>query len=108
MADISMCIAKTDNWECSKKETCYRYKAKANKEWQSFIEPQGDDCDMYWEIKKDVKIHKIISDNDRHCLCGEIRPLSELTRKWEDVTCPKCAKLVPAVSRKRIRQGIIT
>lgn len=52
MSDISLCKNET----CTKKETCYRYLAKPNERWQSYLSPKksGDDCKMYREtIAKD-------------------------------------------------------
>ena len=50
MADISMCT----NHECSLKDTCYRYLAKPNKYWQSYIkaEPVDNECEFYWKYNK--------------------------------------------------------
>jgi hypothetical protein len=51
MPDISMCL----NHSCSKKETCYRYKAKPD-HYQSYCNFKGNDC--YWAYKK-IKIKKV-------------------------------------------------
>lgn len=59
MADITMCTGKG----CNMKETCYRYKAKANEAWQTYFlgtphkDKVDDDnntiCDKYWEEEVD-------------------------------------------------------
>lgn len=55
MADISMC----DNQQCPSKETCYRFKAKANpfkQVYSNFKPEKGEDkCKYYWDIKIKVK-----------------------------------------------------
>lgn len=54
MPDISMC----SGGDCSFKENCYRYKAKADKYWQSyFLNPpfNNNDCQYYWPIIEDKK-----------------------------------------------------
>ncbi len=52
MPDISMC----HGTNCPLKETCYRYKAKPNERWQSYIQPpiENDKCDYYWEVKDEA------------------------------------------------------
>jgi hypothetical protein len=51
MADITMC----DGANCSRKETCFRYRANPNPHRQSyFMEPPLDksgECASYWPIK---------------------------------------------------------
>ncbi len=50
MADISMCKGEF----CSKRDTCYRYLAKADRYQAYFIIPkeeQGNKCKVYWEDK---------------------------------------------------------
>jgi hypothetical protein len=50
MPDITMC-----NWDnCPMKDTCYRYKAKADKLWQVyFIDAPIRDlkCEYYWDME---------------------------------------------------------
>ena len=51
MSDIRMC----KNEKCTKKETCYRFKAKPNKYRQSYGGFQQDskgECKHYWEDKR--------------------------------------------------------
>ena len=51
MTDISMCA----NEKCTKKETCYRFKAKPSEFWQSYGVYKMDDkgnCKYYWEDKR--------------------------------------------------------
>lgn len=47
MPDILMCR----NVDCEKKETCYRFKAKASG-WQSYMKPDAEDCQHYWPIEE--------------------------------------------------------
>ena len=49
MADIAKCAKYT----CPSRDTCYRYRVKANDQYQSFasFSPEGDiKCDYYWNI----------------------------------------------------------
>ena len=51
MTDISMC----KNKECTKKETCYRFKAIPDEFRQSYGQFKQDDkgnCERYWKIEK--------------------------------------------------------
>jgi hypothetical protein len=53
MADITMC----SGLRCPLKDTCYRFKAKANPEWQSYFERPPYDkktgkCELYWKVEK--------------------------------------------------------
>ena len=54
MADITMCEDK----ECNKKDTCYRYIAKASSRQAYFLESPkkvklgGQDCDYYWKVEE--------------------------------------------------------
>ena len=51
MADISKC----DDNLCPVKDRCYRWTAKANPHWQSYIRTQHKGkhgCDYYWENDK--------------------------------------------------------
>lgn len=53
MADITMC----DDKKCPKKESCFRYKAKASK-WQSwFLESprKNETCEYYMKEEKDER-----------------------------------------------------
>jgi len=44
-------IAKCNNEDCPKKDTCYRWKAEAD-EYQTYAEFEGgEDCDGYWDRK---------------------------------------------------------
>jgi hypothetical protein len=56
MADISMCLGK----KCKIKETCYRYRAEADKFWQSYSEfdpgKDGKSCLDYWNCEQQKKI----------------------------------------------------
>ena len=56
MADISMCR----NTKCKSKETCYRFKAKANEYRQTyagFAPKEGEDkCNYYWKIPFDSNL----------------------------------------------------
>lgn len=47
MADISMC----NGHNCTKRETCYRFKAIPNPRRQSYIRPDvtGEKCEHYWK-----------------------------------------------------------
>ena len=50
MADITMCEGK----DCNLKESCYRYKAKANEYRQSYFTEspiKNGKCEMYIKIK---------------------------------------------------------
>ena len=49
MSDISMCMSQT----CTKKETCYRFTAYANKHRQSYgsFKQVDGKCDYYWEVE---------------------------------------------------------
>jgi len=52
MTGISMCA----NEKCTKKETCYRFKAKPNEYRQSYVGFQQDskgNCEYYWKIDKE-------------------------------------------------------
>lgn len=53
MADISMCSGD----ECTLKEKCWRYLAKANKYEQSYVEPlcTDGDCDLFWNVESKEK-----------------------------------------------------
>lgn len=53
MPDISMC----SNHGCSKKENCYRYKAKPSyyQSYASFKEDEEGECDGFWKLR-DSKI----------------------------------------------------
>jgi hypothetical protein len=58
MADITMC----EGYECTMKETCYRYKAPVNIHRQSYFSdaPHREEvdrdnntiCDHYWKVDK--------------------------------------------------------
>lgn len=51
MADITMC----DGKGCELKNTCYRFKAKANKYRQAYFAEtpiKNNKCDQYWKIKE--------------------------------------------------------
>lgn len=55
MPDISMC----DGGNCPLKEQCYRYPAKPNPQWQSYMKAPLDaargDCPYFWPMEeKDV------------------------------------------------------
>lgn len=57
MADISMCLHKT----CPKSNSCYRFLAPVNNEWQSFMKfenicTEGNEYKWYWEYKQEVVI----------------------------------------------------
>lgn len=45
MADISMCAGKG----CKRKDKCYRHTAKANEHWQSYIAPEPEGCEHFWD-----------------------------------------------------------
>ena len=49
MPDITMCSGE----ECSEKQSCYRFTAKASDYQSYFMTPPVKDgqCDHYWEIK---------------------------------------------------------
>ena len=52
MADISMCFES----DCTKKETCYRYKAtRSVRQSMAAFYKEGEECKYYWktEEKKD-------------------------------------------------------
>ena len=51
MPDITMC----KNNKCSKKDTCYRFKAKPDTYQSYFIDMKEKDCDSYWSIKINEK-----------------------------------------------------
>lgn len=63
MPDITMC--KGDG--CPMRETCYRYKAKANDCWQSWFanvpyDEESGKCDHYWllhDIKEKKKLDNL-------------------------------------------------
>lgn len=58
MADITKC--KGD--ECSIKESCYRFTAKASEFWQSWFlnSPIKDGkCDMFWGVENDYTMKQI-------------------------------------------------
>lgn len=50
MADISMCGGK----DCDRKESCFRFTARPDKNMQSYLIPDkpGKDCDMFWDNSK--------------------------------------------------------
>lgn len=55
-----MCKGSIGAYDCPKKETCYRYKAEPNPNWQSyFLNPPYDEengtCDYYWNDGSDIK-----------------------------------------------------
>lgn len=52
MPDITMC----SNKDCSKKETCYRFKAKPNEYRQSyFSDMKEENCKLYWKMDPPTK-----------------------------------------------------
>jgi len=53
MPDISMCRGvDSNNKECSRKHTCYRYTTEPDKYRQSYILViDVNDCDLYWKNK---------------------------------------------------------
>jgi len=55
MPDITMCAGRN----CPLKETCYRYKAKPNMQWQSYFEEPYDKkkqtCEYYLKINANKK-----------------------------------------------------
>jgi hypothetical protein len=48
MPDFSMCRGK----DCDKKETCLRFTAIPDKEWQSYVFPDPKDCKEYLPVKE--------------------------------------------------------
>lgn len=50
--DISMC----QNKKCKDRKTCFRYNAKPDKLWQSYLLIEGektkDTCNNYWKMRK--------------------------------------------------------
>lgn len=68
MSDISKC----DGKDCDRKETCYRYIAKANPHWQSYIKPDPKNCEHYWLV----------------CACGS----RDLREKMNGFVCNVCNK----------------
>ena len=52
MADITKCEGRN----CPRKETCYRYTAQADDEWQSWSEfDMLVECAYYWENESEEK-----------------------------------------------------
>jgi hypothetical protein len=62
MPDITMC----DGQGCELKSTCYRYKAEPSMYQTYFTEAPIEDeqCDYYWEVKKNKMLNTIINDID--------------------------------------------
>lgn len=48
MTDISKCHGEN----CEKRDTCYRFTAKADPHWQSYMDPHRDatECRSYWPL----------------------------------------------------------
>ncbi len=63
MPDISMC----DNIECSKRSTCYRYRAVPDKYWQSYASFGQDKtgCSYYWDVKDAIGPIKSIAEIEK-------------------------------------------
>lgn len=50
-----MCV----NYKCSKRDKCYRYRAKPDLVSQIFTFPLEDTCIMYWPLTKDLPINNL-------------------------------------------------
>lgn len=52
MADITKCQGRN----CPRKDTCYRYTAKADDEWQAWSEfDKLANCECYWKNESEEK-----------------------------------------------------
>lgn len=73
MPDITMCTGA----RCPLKETCYRYKAKPEKQMQSyFAEPpfKGTECECYWAYEAKVEYIYYIPALDEFYICNPVVP----------------------------------
>ena len=64
MPDISMCA----QYKCAKRFECYRYVAKENPHYQSFLLKEVDnssECKLFWPVKDDLS-DKEKEDIDRN------------------------------------------
>lgn len=64
-----MDISKCDGVGCDRKETCYRYTAKADPIYQSYIRPinRGEKCEDYWKVEEiEVRSDKLNSPIDEN------------------------------------------
>ena len=55
MADITKC----EGTDCPLKESCFRFKSKANEYWQAYFtkvpfNEESDSCEHYWEVSEDI------------------------------------------------------
>jgi len=69
MADISMCA----NSDCNFRAKCYRYTAKPNDYRQSYIRPDTESCNHFWdsgEVLSDGFI-KCIDDKNNQFRSGD-------------------------------------
>lgn len=57
MTDITMC----QSADCPVKESCYRYRAKADNYQYYFtgIQPSEKGCGMYWKVSSEEEIDKL-------------------------------------------------
>jgi len=51
MPDISMCSQKS----CKKREHCYRYRAIPSPYWQSYMGPDPENCEHFWDMREEKK-----------------------------------------------------
>lgn len=86
MADISKCAGKG----CKLKEACYRYTAKADEMWQSYVmadeslTPEQTHCDMFWPDE-----YAIERENENKKVKNK---KVATTRKKHETTRTKCSK----------------
>lgn len=61
MPDMSMC----KNYQCIKRDNCYRYRAVPSTHWQSYMMPIAETCKHFWMIDKDSMLSNVaLEDRD--------------------------------------------